>query len=338
MSLADERPLYDVATFIFNRDMDRLEYAAGLQPSLWCRLPTELVNKVAEALRDSLSGALERLFNQYEEPQQDQVDTVLSLLHRAATICHDWRKLYSHLLWQTMWLHTTARVHGLEDIVSSPVFTRLDDQFQDLRLHPNDDNNPDHFFSAWRSLSRYFQVMFLLIGRTDSWRNHTPTSFPVRLRPWPRSLLHLKVLTLGAFTFPTFSALFRAVGALPSLEQLRLYQVHWKEACDPSTPPSSTATFRSIKSVYVIHCADDGWPVSWIFTTSSIGYGRLWRAPDDVEEARVSSVRADIHAIVQTIAWICDGSRAEHQSLSLRYVDVALKGSKLSSTSCIFYD
>ena len=214
------RPLYDTTVFVFNRDsgLDRLEYVAGLQPSLWRRLPVELVNRIAEALGDLL-----------KEPERHQTaPTALPLLHKTAITCRHWRQLYSAVLWRSPTLRTTTQVHSLEEIISSPLFSRLNYPIQDPRIHINSDASPDRFFSAWQSLSRHLpQVAGLEIAKYAS---NPLKSFSFRLRPCPRSLLHLKTLELYHVTFTSFSALFRDIGALPSLEQLDLDQVQWKGA------------------------------------------------------------------------------------------------------------
>lgn len=320
---SDGRPLYDTTIFVLNLGLDRLEYVAGLQTLFWCRLPIELVNRVAEALRDLLFEAL----------QWSQMNTVLPNLRKAAMICRYWRRLFSPLLWRRYTtLHTTIQIHLLEEIISSSIFIRPHNYFEHLRLHPSSDIAQDSFFSAWQSLSRRLHhVTSLQIAGPSS---GILKSFPIRLRPCPRPLLHLNTLELSSVIFPSFSALFRSIGALPSLEQLHMLRVQWKGACDPSVPPSSTALFGRITAASAIDCTDDGWPIIWIFTTLSARYVRSRHTLEDVKEARTRSVCADIYAIVQAVNWTCD----RPAGLQLKCAGLALEGNKLSSISCMPYD
>ena len=280
------------------------------------------MNHIAEALRDLLQFEMDD-FNGPAEVDQSQFG-------KLAMTCCDWRRIFSSLQWQRVFLTRTASVHRLEEIASSLVFGRHDDYFQELRLCPDGDINSDSFFSAWRSLLKHLhQAIHLEMGSRTP--NHALKSFPIKLRPCPRPLLHLKRLVLQNITFPSFSALFRDIGALSSLEQLSLSQVRWKGACNPSSPPSSMATFHSITRISAMQCTEL-WPFVWILTTTSLRYGRPRRALDEVQKARTRSVREDTHAIVQTLRWMFNST--ERTEVHLKYVELAPKGCELRSIRC----
>ena len=298
--------------------MDRLEYAAGLQPSIWRRLSRELVTWIAEALRDLLFS---------NDSDGDQ-----SWPRELAMTCRMWRTLFSPLWWsscKSIPLTRPSQLHKLEEIISSPLSGTAKDHINDLRLCPGlygNDEDKIRFFSAWRSLSRRLhQVIHLQIGAFVSGPPQLESP-SISLRPCPRPLLHIRILTLVQVSFPTFSALFRDIGALPSLEQLRLHHIQWKGACDPESPPSSTAIFGDIKHILANKCTDVGWPLIWIFTASLLRYRHPWRVPDDAEETRIRSVRADVRAIGQVFRWVLSSAGAANDAVRLAYVDCAPKG------------
>ena len=294
----------------------RLEYLTGLQPSVWRRLPRVLVTPIAKALRDLL---LERRF----QPEA----------RKLAMTCRTWRTVFSPLWWccQYFTITSLSQLHKLEEIISSPLSGTAKDHIHQLRLElrwDNDDNDSSRFLSAWRSLSRRLHRVRLLqigvLGRDSRLQLKSPS---ISLRPCPRPLLHIRDLQLAHVTFPTFSALFRDIGALPSLERLSLSYIQWSGACDPeSSPPSSTATFGSIVCISASKCTDDGWPLIWIFTASSLRYRHPWRAPDDMEEARTRSVRADVRAIGQVFRWVLGRARTADNYAELSYIRCAPKG------------
>ena len=257
-----------------------------------------------------------------------------------AMTCRAWRRLFSPLWWGFLPVYMTSlsQIHKLEVIISSPLSGTATDHIHHVHLDPrqdNDDKDSSHFFSAWRSLSRYLhQVTSLEIGIRESDRYPQLKSRLISLRPCSRPLLHVTNLDFAYVAFPTFSALFRDIGALPSLERLKLHYVSWNGARDPESPPSSTATFGSIKHVYAYGCTDGGWPLIWIFTTLSLRYRHPWRVPDDEEETRTRSVHADVRAIGQALKWMFYGGGAA----DLMYVDGVPKGVQLFTIKRALHD
>ena len=258
-----------------------------------------------------------------------------SLLRELAMTCHTWRRLFSPLRWSYRRTIVTSlsQLHSLEEIVSSPLSSTLKDHINYLHLSPrwdNGDKDSYRFLSAWRSLSRcLYQVIYLEIGASRALQAgpHPHLKSPsISLRPCPRPLLHLRNLELAYVTFPTFSALFRDIGALPSLERLSLRHIQWNRAYDPQSPPSSTATFCSIRYIYAYECTDGSWPLIWMFTASSLRYRHPLRAVDDAEEMRICSVREDVRAIGRAFAWVLSSAGSDHDTVRLEYVDCAPKG------------
>ena len=257
-------------------------------------------------------------------------------------VCRSWRKLLSPPQWHCLPdMAETIKLYHLEEIVSSPLSAILRDHIHIVYLIPrpyNGDKESSRFLSAWRSLSRHLhQVISLHI----TWSSHSQPlrikSSHISLRPCPRPLRHLTTLFLLHITFPSFPSLFRDIGALPSLEQLYLYGVQWNGACDPKSPPSSTATFGSMKLISACWCTDDGWPVIWMFTALSLRYTHPWRAPDDVEDGCTRSVRADVLAIVQAYRWMLGSASEKKVHSGLKYAEYASKGTKSSSTQRNFH-
>ena len=255
-------------------------------------------------------------------------------------VCRSWRKLLSPLQWdRRLDVTQTSQLHDLEEIISSPFSGKLKDHIHHLRLRPNwaranyNNNNLHRFFSAWRSLSRDLpRVARLHISGGQA--GEILKAPLISLRPRPRSLRHVTTLDLHDIFFPSFSALFRDIGALPSLERLILNDIQWGGTCDPSSPPSSTATFNSIKRVSARNCTDSGWPFIWMLTASSLRYRRPWRVPDDTTEERIRSVREDVRAVARAFKWMRSSTNAI--KVNLRYVDYAPKGIQLSSASLLF--
>ena len=288
---------------------------------------------IAEALRELL-----RRFKHYRyEPHRSRPKSL-------AMVCRSWRRLFSPLQWHRLPdMVETIKLHHLEKIVSSPLSAILRDHIHIVRLRPewgNDDkDSSSRFLSAWRSLSRHlYQVIALDINWSSQSQFLRIKSSPISLRPCPRPLRHLTTLNLWQIAFPSFSALFRDIGALPSLKWLGLWGVEWNEACDPKSPASSsTATFSSMKWVTASDCTDDGWPVIWMFTASSLRYMRPWRAPVDGEDACTRPVRVDVLAIVQAFRWMRSSTRGSNRTSVLEYVDYAPKGNKSSPTKHTFH-
>ena len=248
--------------------------------------------------------------------------------------CRTWRTLFSPLRWDSGWWPTSvsslSRLHNLEEIISLPLSSTAKDHVHYLHLNTswqNNANDSSRFLSAWRSLSRCLpQVTFLVFGALEP-NSRPPLKLPsISLRPYPQPLLHLRNLELVYVTFPSFSALFRDIGALPSPERLNLRHIEWNGACDPEFPLSSTAIFGSIKYIYADDCTDDGWPLIWMFTASSLRYRHPWRVLDDDEETRTRPVRTDVRAIGQAFRWVFGNAKAANRVVILRYVDCAPKG------------
>ena len=152
-------------------------------------------------------------------------------------------------------------------------------------------------------------------------------------------VLHLTALVLQRIIFPSFSALFRDIGALPSLERLNLDEVQWNGACDPDSPPSSTATFGGIKTISAKNCSYRGWPLVWVLGASSLRYTHPWRtAPDDVEEAHIRSVRVDVRVTVQAVRWMLGSAGDRVANMRLAYVGYAPRGAESSSGGHAFRD
>ena len=249
--------------------------------------------------------------------------------------CRTWRTLFSPLWWSSWDTDVTrlSQLHDLEEIISSPLSGTAKDHIHHLCLEPrwdHGDKDSYRFLSAWRSLSRCLhQVTNLKIGAVG--RDSHPLQLQSRsigLRPCPRPFRHIRDLRLTRVTFPTFSTLFRDIGALSSLERLELRCIQWNGACDPKSPPSSTATFSSIKYIYAENCTEHGWLLIWIFTASSLRYRHPWRAPgpDDVEKICTRSVRADVRAIAQAFRWVLSYGGASRSGVELEYVDCPPKG------------
>lgn len=256
------------------------------------------------------------------------------MLGNAAMTCRYWQRLFSPFQWKYTELERATSVHRLEEIISSPLSRRLKDNLRELSLfpysNPHSDIESDRFFSAWRSLSRHLHP----ITHLDIWgssQRYALKSYPIRLRPLPQHCLHIQTLDLQYITFPSFSALFRDVGALLFLERLILNGIRWGGVCDPHFPPMSAATFSAIKSVFASDCTDGGWPLAWMFTTAVLRYGRPWRALDDAEAARTRSVRLDTCAVVQAVRWMLSGRGLPTESLRLTIVPALPKGTRPSS-------
>lgn len=287
----------------------------GLTPSLWRMLPEELVHYIAEALRDSSLKQLEA------NPGFE----IRSLLKGSAMTCRRWRKLLSPLLFRYSGLRTTESIRDLEKVICLPSSGGHKDHIHWSALLPHPNVDVDDFFSAWRSLSGHLHQLATLSVSGSSSR--ILKSSLVKLRPCPQPLRHLECLVLSWITFPSFQMMFRTIGAIPSLERLSLLEVRWNGACDPDSPPSSPATYRTIKNVWVEDCPES-WPTIWIFTTSSLRYGQPLRPLDIVEEARTRSVRADVQTMVQAFRWMYGNLNPEDQShcIELQYVESAPKG------------
>ena len=255
-------------------------------------------------------------------------------------VCRSWRRLVSLLRWRHLPEMTKPiQLHHLEKIISSPLSVELRDHIHHVYLKPwgySGDKDLPCYMSAWRSLSRHLhQVISLHISWSDQSQLLRTKSSLISLRSCPRPLRHMTTLKLQRIVFPSFSALFRDIGALPSLERLDLDCVQWNGACDPKSPPSSTATFSSIKQISASECTDGGWPVIWMFTASSLRYTRPRRAPNDVEDVCTRSVCADVLAIVQALKWMFSSTGGMRPLLW--YVEYAPKGTKSSSTKHTFH-
>ena len=306
---------------VFDQDLVKpVGYGALLRPSLWRRLPGELVTSIAEALRDLLLKESDSLLDKYS--------LYRSWLQNLAMVCRSWHRLFSPLQYSALAVTNVPELRNLEELLSSPSSSKLKNYIRrvDLKLLflRDDESGLCRFFSAWRSLSRDLHQMTQLHIDLQSTDIYLKSSL-ISLRPCPRPLLHIRNLVLYRVAFPSFATLFRDIGALPSLERLGLCSVRCDGArCDPDSPPSSTAAFSSIKSVWTQHCLNSGWPYTWIFTTSSLRYRRPWRTPDGVEDGPTRSVRGDVRAVVQAVKWMLN-STGEYDP-RLEYVDSAPKG------------
>lgn len=299
--VSDGRPIYDSAVFVFNKDLGRLEYVKGLAPEFWSRLPMELTIYIAETL-----GTI--LFNRMPGP--DSFDSLLlrrqcrAQLGNAALTCRLWgRKIRPLLFLNAVLLSITHALRELEKIISSPMSGQLKDHIHIIILEPTEHVVANGYLAAWRSLSRLLSSITNLKLDGDKHRAGLK-SLNIRLRPCPRPLVHLTELKLCYVHFPSFSVLFRGIGALRSLQMLIMLGVQWKGACDPSSPPWSADTFRSIKTVDALRCTEL-WPFVWIFTISSLRYRHPRRAPDTEEDVPIRNARADVHAIVEATRALC---------------------------------
>ena len=175
-----------------------------------------------------------------------------------------------------------ASVHHVEKIVACSGLGGFKDHIQNLRLELYIIADYNEFMSAWRSLTRHLHCVMSLHVFGYSSIGPLKSSL-IGLRPCPRPLLHLKTLSLHYLTFLSFSVLFHTVTALPSLQELTLNGVSWTGACNPDSPPLSTAISRIIH-MEILLCTEP-WPVIWIFTASLLSYRRPWHAPEIAEES-----------------------------------------------------
>ena len=243
--------------------------------------------------------------------------------------CRVWWSLLRPLLFHgDLYLNKSTSLRGLDDLISSesPISHSLKDHLQKLVIGPSqilEDASYDHFFAAWRSLCRNLPSVTDLSVIGDS-HDHTIKSSLIRLRPCSRPLLHLESLHLCNIAFPSFSALFRIAGALPSLRKLTLNGVQWKGAHNPDLPPSSTATFRSIKYMSAAECTE-AWKCGLMFATSALQYRQPWHQMEIAAEGEATrSARLDVLAIMQAIRWLWD-SILPHYRLVL-HADVSHRG------------
>lgn len=286
----------------------------GLTPSLWRTLPRELLHFIPEALEDILWN------------EQDK-----RVITQAAQTCHSWWIILRGLLFHLPFLQTTARIHSLEQLISSPRSTWIKDHIKrHLSLILDHSTGADNFFAAWQSLSIHLEpVSDLVISGTGYLK-----SFSIRLRPCPRPLLHLESLTLHTVAFPSFSVLFRTIGALPALQRLDMWRVRWSAVCDPAVPPSATAAFRNIYVVSAKECTEH-WPFVWIFTMPSLRLGRPRRALETGEPQRARSARVDACAIVQALRWMCGRMERDSNIELQNEISPKSKGRKSSAIKCV---
>lgn len=161
----------------------------------------------------------------------------------------------------------------------------------------------DGYFAAWWSLSRLLpSITNLRLGGGGHLTGLK--SLNMRLQPCPRPLIHLTELKIRNSHFHSFPALFQDIGALRSLQTLKMHEVQWNGACDPSSPPWSTDTFCSIKAIDAENCTEL-WPFVWIFTTSLLRYRQPQHAPDIGENVLMCNVHANVHAIVNAARALC---------------------------------
>lgn len=147
------------------------------------------------------------------------------------------------------------------------------------------------------------------------------------LRPQLKRLTSLTHLNLiNPKPFPSFSALARLLGSIPSLEDVQLYEVTWKSACKPTDLPDCNASFNSIKRVVAnggrYHNANfkSSWAFAWLVAPPYTGYNyqrRGWRGQN---ANGATHVPPDIRILTETVRLFLKSLRLKHSSKVAKFV------------------
>jgi hypothetical protein len=128
------------------------------------------------------------------------------------------------------------------------------------------------------------------------------STLPHEMRSRLSRFSSLRCLDLRNIRFPSSSAFLRLVGAVSSLEQLRIEHVNWESVCEPDQPPDCKAGFCNLKHVEHIKrgLEIESWLIGWMFAAAATGYSYRRRRVS-ARNPELNTPPADIGALMQTV-------------------------------------
>ncbi|EKM52001.1 uncharacterized protein PHACADRAFT_31787 [Phanerochaete carnosa HHB-10118-sp] len=245
--------------------------------------------------------------------------------------CRQWQLYCRPLLFHHLTLRHLQDVWFLAGALGSPLSAWLANHVQVLKFVPEEPGFPIYEFQrAWRSLSRHLSGLSEI--HFDSGLSTINSTFcPLLSRPCPRALLHVRDLDLRNVRFPSFSAPYRALSALRSLESLQLAQIQWSVPCTMDCPPSCATPFPDIKHLHV-EGSSKFWPSAWMFALSSLRYSASWRSPQGNEAVSTE----DVHAHMRVIAEMTQFAEQMRVSDYVSFSEVKGKTEGLSRITIFF--
>jgi hypothetical protein len=184
-------------------------------------------------------------------------------LSQLSRVCRELATTLRPLLFDRLHLNCPSDISFLQEIFKSTTSGWLASHIHRITSHYKDSIFPT---------STLFPCLSSV--QTISYQPDAEVStLPLEMRPRLSRLHSLRSLELRRLRFPSFSVFLRLVGAIPSLEELRLVRIDWRSICDPDWDqlPDCKVGFHNLKFVG----CDGGfstWPVAWMFVAAATGY------------------------------------------------------------------